>query len=110
MEAIVRAAVGDVNEKDALLTPFVYFDNIIHEALGIPIDILYSMPFDENIVLQSPYKTLGFVFLDYKGTYTYQKYGMDISIHKPEWDNNVAAENKLDWSMSFFDPDVKAIR
>jgi hypothetical protein len=107
MEAIVREAFGDVNDKDVLLTPFVFFDNIIQEALGIPIDILYSMPFDENIVLQSPYETLGFAFLDYKGTYTYQENGIEISIHKPEWDNNVDVENRLDWSMSFFDPNVK---
>jgi hypothetical protein len=65
------------------------------------------MPFDENIVLQSPYEKLGLVFLDYKGTYTYQENGMEISIHKPEWDNNVAAKNKLDWSMAFVDPNVK---
>lgn len=107
MEAIVREAFGDVNDKDILLTPFVFFDNIVQEALGIPIDILYRMPFDENIVLQSQYEALGFAFLDYKGTYTYQENGMEIFIHKPEWDKNVAAENKLDWNMSFFDPDVK---
>lgn len=110
METIVREAFGDVNDKDVLLTPFVFFDNIIKEALGIPIDILYGMPFDEHIVLQSPYVTLGFAFLDYRGTYTYQENGMEISIHKPEWDNNVAAENKLDWSMSFVDPNVKGYR
>jgi len=28
-------------------------------------------------------------------------------IHKPEWDNNVAVENRLDWSISFVDPNVK---
>lgn len=53
MEAIVREAFGDVNDKDVLLTPFTYFDNIILEALGIPIDSLSGMPFDENIALQS---------------------------------------------------------
>ena len=109
METIVRTAFGDVDEKDVLLTPFVYFDNIIQEALGIPIDILCNMPFDENIalVLPSPYEKLGFAFLDFKGTYTYQENGMVIDIHKPEWDKDVAAENKLDWSISFFDPNVK---
>ena len=55
MEAIVREAFGDVDEKDVLLTPFVYFDNIIQEALGIPIDVLCNMPFDESIELQSKY-------------------------------------------------------
>jgi hypothetical protein len=53
MEPIVREAFGDVNDEDVLLTPFVYFDNIIQEALGIPIDILCTMPFDESIALQS---------------------------------------------------------
>lgn len=53
MEAIVREAFGDVNDEDVLLTPFVYLDNIIQEALGIPLDLLYNMPFDENIALQS---------------------------------------------------------
>lgn len=53
MEVTVREAFGDVSDKDVLLTPFVYFDKTIQEALGIPIDTLYGMPFDENIVLQS---------------------------------------------------------
>ena len=53
MEAIVREAFGDVNDQDVLLTPFVYFDNLIQEALGIPIDILCTMPYDESIALQS---------------------------------------------------------
>ena len=55
MEAIVREAFGDVDDKDVLLTPFVYFDNIIQEALGIPIEVLCNMPFDESIELQSKY-------------------------------------------------------
>ena len=55
MEAIVREAFGDVNDQDVLLTPFLYFDNIIQEALGIPIDVLCNMPFDESIALQSKY-------------------------------------------------------
>lgn len=53
METIVREAFGDVDDKDVLLTPFVYLDNIIQEALGIPIDVLCNMPFDESIKLQS---------------------------------------------------------
>lgn len=53
METIVRTAFDVVDEKDVLLTPFVLFDNIIQEALGIPIEILYGMPFDENIALRS---------------------------------------------------------
>ena len=53
MEAIVREAFDDVNDEDVLLTPFILFDNIIREALGIPINTLYGMPFDENTVLQS---------------------------------------------------------
>ncbi len=112
METIVRSAFGDVDEKDVLLTPFVYFDNIIQEALGIPIDVLCNMPFDENIalVLPSQYEKLGFEFLDYKGTYAYQENGMEIFIHKQEWDKNVADENKLDWSISFFDPNVKGYK
>ena len=112
MEAIVREAFGDVNDQDVLLTPFVYFDNIIQEALGIPIDVLCNMPFDENIalVLPSQYEKLGFEFLDYKGTYAYQENGMEIFIHKQEWDKNVADENKLDWSISFFDPNVKGYK
>lgn len=53
MEAIIQEAFGAVNDQDVLLTPFIYFDNIILEALGIPIDVLCNMPFDENIALQS---------------------------------------------------------
>lgn len=55
MEVIVQEAFGEVNDQDVLLTPFVYFDNIILEALGIPIDVLCNMPFDESIELQSMY-------------------------------------------------------
>ena len=53
MEAIVQEAFGEVNDQDVLLTPIVFFDNTIQEALGIPIDVLCNMPFDENIALQS---------------------------------------------------------
>ena len=107
MEAIVRDAFDDVNDKDVLLTPFVFFDNMIQEALGIPIDVLYSMPYDENMVLQSKYVALGFEFLDFKGTYAYLENGAEIYIHKPQWDKDIPAENTLDWSMSFFDSNVK---
>lgn len=107
LEAIVREAFVDVNEEDVLLTPFLFFDNTINEALGIPIDILSNMPFDETIALQSPYEKLGFEFLDYRGTYTYMEGCIEFSIHKPQWDDNVDAEKKLDWSMSYFDTDVK---
>jgi hypothetical protein len=107
MEPIVREAFGDADGEDVLLTPVVFFDNTIREALGIAIDTLYSMPFDENIVLASPYVHLGFEFLDYKGTYYYEGYGIELHIHKPEWDKDVEDGHKLDWSMSFFEPNVK---
>ncbi|NLT39919.1 MAG: leucine-rich repeat domain-containing protein, partial [Clostridiales bacterium] len=89
MEPIVREAFGDSDGEDILLTPVAFFDNTIHEALGIAIDTLYNMPFDENIVLASPYEKLGFEFLDYKGTYYYEGYGIELHIHKPEWDKDV---------------------
>ena len=107
LEAVVREAFVDMNEEDVLLTPFRFFDNMIHEALGIPVEILYNMPFDETIVLQSPYEKHGFEFLDYRGTYTYKEGCIELSIHKPQWDDNVDAENKLDWSMEYIDTDVK---
>lgn len=107
LEAIVREAFVDINEEDVLLTPFRFFENMIHEALGIPIEILYSMPFDETIVLQSPYEKHGFEFLDYRGIYTYKEGGFELSIHKPQWDDKVKAGNTLDWSMSYIDTDVK---
>ncbi len=72
MEPIVQKAFGDSDGEDILLTPVAFFDNTIHEALGIAISTLYNMPFDENIVLASPYEKLGFEFLDYKGTYYYE--------------------------------------
>lgn len=96
MEPIVRDAFGDVNNEDALLTPFSFFDNVIQEALGIPIEVLSDMPFDDTIALQSPYEKLGFEFVDYRGVYTYREGCIELSIHKPEWDDNVDAENRLD--------------
>ncbi|MFA7135232.1 MAG: leucine-rich repeat domain-containing protein [Bacteroidales bacterium] len=107
LEAIVREAFVDVNEEDVLLTPFRFFDNMIQEALGIPVENLYNMPFDDTIALQSPYEKLGFEFINYRGTYTYKEGCIELSIHKPQWDDNVDAGNKLDWSMSYFDTDVK---
>lgn len=53
METVIRAAYDVVDDKDVLLTPFVLFNNIIQEALGIPVDILFNMPFDENTALRS---------------------------------------------------------
>lgn len=110
MEPIVREAFGNVDGEDVLLAPVVFFDNTIQEALGIPVDILYGMPFDENIVLQSRYEKLGFAFVDYRGVYSYQENGMEIDIHKPEWDKDVEEGHTLDWSMSFFDPNIKEYR
>lgn len=107
LEAIVREAFVDVDEEDVLFTPFRFFDNMIHEALGIPVEILYNMPFDETIVLQSPYEKHGFEFLDYRGTYTYKEGSIELSIHKPQWDDNVDAKNKLGWNMEYIDSDVK---
>ncbi|MCK9350252.1 MAG: hypothetical protein M0P44_03385 [Clostridiales bacterium] len=107
LEAVVREAFVDMNEEDVLLTPFRFFNDMIHEALGIPVEILYNMPFDETIVLQSSYEKHGFEFIDYRGTYTYKEGCMELSIHKPQWDDNVDAENKLDWSMEYIDTDVK---
>jgi hypothetical protein len=110
MEPIVREAFGDSDGEDILLTPVAFFDNTIHEALGIAISTLYSMPFDENIVLASPYEKLGFEFLDYKGTYYYEGYGIELHIHKPEWDKDVEDGHALDWSISFVEPNVKGYR
>lgn len=103
----MREAFVDMNEEDVLLTPFRFFDNMIHEALGIPVEILYNMPFDETIVLQSAYEKYGFEFLDYRATYTYKEGYIELSIHKPERDKNVSAENKPDWNMWFADSNVK---
>ncbi len=110
MAPIVREAFGDSDGEDILLTPVAFFDNTIHEALGIAISTLYSMPFDENIVLASPYEKLGFEFLDYKGTYYYEGYGIELHIHKPEWDKDVEDGHALDWSISFVEPNVKGYR
>lgn len=109
METIVRDAFDNVNNNDVLLTPIVFFDSIIQDALGIPIEILYNMPFDENLVLKAktPYEALGFEFDEKKGTYYFQKYGLDMAIHKPEWDKDVAAEDKPEWNMCFIDTNVK---
>ena len=110
MEPIVQKAFGDSDGEDILLTPVAFFDNTIHEALGIAISTLYNMPFDENIVLASPYEKLGFEFLDYKGTYYYEGYGIELHIHKPEWDKDVEDGHALDWSISFVEPNVKGYR
>lgn len=107
LETIVREAFIDVNEDDVLFTPFLFFDNKIQEALGIPVEILCNMPFDDTIPLQSPYEKLGFEFVDYRGVYTYKEGCLELSIHKPQWDDHVDAENRLDWNMSYLNTEVK---
>lgn len=88
LDEIIREAFVDVNEEDVLRTPFIFFDNMIQCALGIPLEVLANMPF-EPISLAS----LGFVESEEVRGYLYvhneQDGYFDVSIHDPKqpaWD------------------------
>lgn len=113
-ERAVRAVFTNANAEDVLLTPFQAFGDILAETLGIFADTLFEMPFDKtDDTLPSPYEKLGFTLLDYKGTCFYEErtpHELDISIHRIEWDENVPAENRVDWSIAFNDFDVNGYK
>jgi hypothetical protein len=110
LEQTVRTVFSDAEAKDVLLTPVHTFHDILTETLGVYADKLFEMPFDEaDNTLPSPYERLGFTMLDYKGTCFYEEqtpHELNISVHRTEWDESAPAENRVDWSMEFYDSDV----
>ncbi len=83
MEPIVREAFGDADGEDVLLTPVIFFDNTIQEALGIAIDTLYSMPFEPPTL-----NSLGFIADESIASYLYEQrepHYFTVEIHNPEW-------------------------
>lgn len=106
-EQEVLAALGDGGGEDVLLTPVTIFGDILKETVGIPADVLFTMPFDENTQLQPPYEKLGFKLLDFKGTYYYEESHINISVHRTELDENAPVENRVNWSVELNDTDIK---
>lgn len=113
-EQTVRAIFTDLGAGDVLLAPVQTFQDTLADTLGISADTLFEMPFDEaDDSLPSPYERLGFTLLEYKGTCLYEEHtphDLSISIHRTEWDKNAPAENRVDWSMEFYDSDVNGYK
>ncbi len=113
-EQTVRAIFTDLGAGDVLLAPVQTFQDTLADTLGISADTLFEMPFDEaDDSLPSPYERLGFTLLEYKGTCLYEEHtphDLSISIHRTEWDENAPAENRVDWSMEFYDSDVNGYK
>ncbi len=114
LERTVRAIFTGADAEDILYAPVQIFKDILAETIGITVETLFEMPFDEaDDTLPSPYEKLGFVMLDYKGTCLYEEqtpHTLNISIHRTEWDENVPAENRVDWSMELNDSDVNGYK
>lgn len=110
LEQTVRAIFSGAYAEDVLLTPIQVFQDIIAETVGVSVDTLFEMPFDEtDHTLPNAYERLGFTMLDYKGTCFYEEqthHELNISVHRPEWDEKAPAENRVDWSMEFINSDV----
>lgn len=109
-EKAVRAMLPDTDAQDILLLPIQTYHDILALTVGVSADTLFEMPFDEaDDTLPSAYEKLGFTLLDYKGTCFYEErapHDLNISVHRTEWDENAPAENRVDWSMEFYDSNV----
>lgn len=113
-EEVVRAVFTDVDADDVLMTPVRVYQDLLAQTAGLSVETLYNMPFDENDhSLPTAFTRLGFAFLDYKGTYYYEEqepHELYLYIHRPDWDTDVPAEHRLDWSMEFFEADMNGYK
>lgn len=116
MEETVRAVFAgtEMDPDDVLLTPIRVYHDLLAKTAGLSVETLYKMPFDENDrSLPTAFTRLGFAFLDYKGTYFYEEtepHALNLYIHRADWDTVVAADQRLDWSMEFYDSDVNGYK
>ncbi len=112
-EQMITEALGETSEMDALLAPIPVFDDTIRETFGMTADALYALPFEESEVMPEqmpeqttpayalPYEPFGFTANEDEAACLYEKSGLRIAIHKPEWGASPA-----EWNIEFHDPDV----
>lgn len=111
-ETILELFPNEEVIDDILKIPFQIYENILAENFSMDAQSLFDLPFFETDVVseaQNTYEIIGFTFLDYKGTYYYEKlspHKFEISIHKSQWDGSAPEENRVDWNMEFIDYDV----
>lgn len=100
---------GETGETDALLAPIPVFDNTIRETFGMTADALYALPFEQAAAQPEqtppayalPYEPLGFTANEDEAACLYEKSGLRIAIHRPEW-----GASPEEWNIKFHDPDV----
>jgi hypothetical protein len=112
-ERMITEALGETSETDPLLAPIPVFEDTIRETFGITADALYALPFEESKVMPEqmpeqttpayalPYEPFGFTANEDEAACLYEKSGLRIAIHKPEWGASPA-----EWNIEFHDPDV----
>lgn len=112
-ERMITEALGETGETDALLAPIPVFDDTIRETFGITVDALYALPFEESEVMPEqmpeqttpayalPYEPFGFTANEDEAACLYEKSGLRIAIHRPEW-----GASPTEWNIEFHDPDV----
>ncbi|MDD4096506.1 MAG: hypothetical protein PHP22_09735 [Oscillospiraceae bacterium] len=111
-EETVRAVFAgtEMDPDDVLLTPVRVYHDLLAKTVGLSLETLFEMPYDENDhSLPTPFTRLGFTFLDFKGTYYYEEqepHELHLYVHRSDFDTNVSPENRLDWNMEFFEADV----
>ena len=104
-ERMITEALGETGETDALLAPIPVFDDTIRETFGMTADALYALPFEQTAQTPPayvlPYEPLGFTANEDEAACLYEKSGLQIAIHRPEW-----GASPEEWNIEFYDPDV----
>ncbi len=108
-ERMITEALGETGETDTLLAPIPVFDGTIRATFGMTADALYALPFEQTASQPEqttasyalPYEPLGFTANEDEAVCLYEKSGLRITIHKPEW-----GASPEEWNIEFYDPDV----
>lgn len=108
-ERMITEALGETGETNVLLAPIPVFDDTIRETFGMTADALYALPFDQTAAQPEqttpayalPYEPLGFTANEDEAACLYEKSGLQIAIHRPEW-----GASPEEWNIEFYDPDV----
>ncbi len=108
-ERMITEALGETGETDALLAPIPVFNDTIQMTFGVTADALYALPFDQTAAQPEqttpayalPYEPFGFTDNEDEAACLYEKSGLQIAIHRPDWGASPA-----EWNIEFHDPDV----
>ena len=96
-ERMITEALGETDAEDILLAPIPVFNETIKTTFGMTADALYALPFEESEVMPEqmpeqttpayalPYEPFGFTANEDEAACLYEKSGLRIAIHRPEW-------------------------